>query len=133
MKGFEPIDHRGQHIRKTLRAEIDADIADVLMFIGRFSTNSRGTGYREEVVECFTRGCCFWFAYILKTRFKEAGAEIVIDNTIGHFGTRIRGRVYDITGDVTEGYRGTPYTWEPWDELDDDALRARIVRDCIMF
>ncbi len=51
---------------------------DVLMFIGRFSTD--GHNYRQEVIEAFTRGCCYWFAYILEARFGEQyGAEIVTD------------------------------------------------------
>ena len=45
-----------------------------------------------------------------------------------HFVTEIGGRMYDITGDVTE-----KYDVEPWEELDDSSLKKRIVRDCIMF
>ena len=103
-------------------------VRDVLGFIGRFSTD--GWGEREEVVDCFTRGCCYWFAFILKARFQEQyGAHIVVDYTANHFATRIAGgRVYDITGDVTEGH-----TWEPWAMCSDVALRKRIIEDCIMF
>jgi hypothetical protein len=50
------------------------------------------------------------------------------DHVENHFGTMICGKVYDITGDVTAKYR-----WEPWEKLDDELLKARIVRDCIMF
>ena len=100
---------------------------DVIMFIGRFMHD--GINVRTEVVEAFTCGCCYWFAHILAARFgDEYGAEIVVDYVANHFGTRIRGRVYDITGDVTEGH-----TWEPWDACDDDLLRKRITDDCIMF
>ena len=101
---------------------------DVLMFIGRFSTD----GYREraQVIECFTRGCCFWFARILEERFREEyGAHIVVDYVANHFAARIGGaRVYDITGDVTEGHK-----WEPWAACSDPLLRKRITEDCIMF
>ena len=131
MRNFEKFDPRGPFNRK-VREENDPDAADVLMFIGRFSTNSRGSAYRREVIECFTQGCCFWFAHILKARFGE-DAEIMADYVVGHFGTRIRGRVYDITGDVTDGYNGVPYRWEPWEDLKDDELKSRIFRDCIMF
>lgn len=128
MQGFEPVDLRGQAARKLLKLERDTDAADILMFIGRFSTNSSGTTYREQVIECFTQGCCYWFAYILKARFEdEKGAEIVSDYTAGHFGTLIRGHVYDITGDVTDAY-----TWEPW-PCDDDLREKRITDGCIMF
>ena len=40
---------------------------DVLMFIGRFSHDH--IGIRNQVQECFLNGCCYWFAFILKTRF----------------------------------------------------------------
>ena len=99
---------------------------DVLMFIGRFSTDGQGT--RREVVECFTQGCCYWFAFILHQRFLACGARIMIDYVANHFGCEIGGRVYDITGDVTE-----PYTWEPWCECGDAALIQRITEYCIMF
>ena len=107
----------------------DADpMPDVLMFIGRFSTD--GHREREQVIEAFTQGCCFWFARILEERFRDQyGAHIVVDYVANHFATRIAGdRVYDITGDVTEGH-----TWEPWAACSDPALRKRITEDCIMF
>lgn len=101
---------------------------DVLMFIGRFSTDGQGT--RWEVVECFTQGCCYWFAFILKTRFdEEYGAEIVVNYVANHFGCRICGRVYDATGDVTEKYDN----WYRWDDCDDEILKNRITEYCIMF
>lgn len=106
----------------------DDPTPDVLMFIGRFSTD----GHRErvQVVEAFTQGCCFWFARILEERFRDQyGAHIVVDYVANHFATRIGGdRVYDITGDVTEGH-----TWEPWAACSDHLLRQRITDDCIMF
>lgn len=45
-----------------------------------------------------------------------------------NFVTQIQGRLYDITGDVTEKYQV-----KPWDALDDELLKKRIVRDCILF
>ena len=50
------------------------------------------------------------------------------DEVINHFGTEINGRVYDITGDVTFKYK-----WKQWSEVDNELLRARIIRDYIMF
>lgn len=130
MGGFEKIDLKGLHVRKALKAERDDDAAEVLMFIGRFSTGYTPTGIktRKQVIECFTQGCCYWFARILAARFEEKGAEIVTDYTVGHFATKIRGHVYDITGDVTEGYK-----WERWDDCDDESLKNRITEYCIMF
>ena len=96
-------------------------MADVGDFIGRFHTY-------ENIDDVFTNGCCYWFAAILFGRFIRDNAEIMYDQIENHFGTRICGRVYDITGDVTDRY-----SWERWAEVDDDTLRKRIVRDCIMF
>lgn len=105
----------------------DKIVRDVLGFIGRFSTD--GNQYRREVIECFTMGCCYWFAFILKARFQEQyGAYIVVDYAANHFGTMIGGCVYDITGDVTEGHE-----WEPWAACGDSTTRWRITEDCIMF
>ena len=102
---------------------------DVLSFIGRFSTTIDGRGYSEDMIVHFTCGLCWWFAYILKTRFdSEYPCEIVIDYIVGHFACRINGTVYDITGDVTEKYK-----WEPWDDCADELLKERITADCIMF
>lgn len=78
--------------------------------------------------ETFLYGCCYWFAVILCIRFLGNGAQIQYDEIANHFGTKIEGRVYDITGDVTERYH-----WEPWDSLDDDALRSRVTRDSVLF
>lgn len=106
----------------------DDPAPEILMFIGRFSTDGHRT--RWEVVEAFTRGGCFWFSYVLAARFgAQYGAEIVTDYVANHFATRIGGdRVYDITGDVTEGHK-----WEPWAACSDPLLRQRITDDCIMF
>ena len=50
------------------------------------------------------------------------------DQVENHFVTQIQGRLYDITGDVTEKYQV-----KPWDALDDELLKKRIIRDCILF
>ena len=58
----------------------------------------------DDVDTVFTNGCCYWFAVILHCRFPDS------------------------TGDVTEKYQV-----KPWDALDDELLKKRIVRDCILF
>lgn len=99
----------------------------VLNFIEKF--NNRGDW--KQVVECFTCGNCFWFAYILHGRFNMAGstASLVYDEVENHFGCKIGNDVYDITGIVTN-----QYNWEPWEEVyvRDPLHGARIVRDCIV-
>lgn len=94
---------------------------DVENFLKRFHSS-------ENVDEVFTCGCCYWFAAVLFGRFIRDGATIMYDEVANHFGTRVKGRVYDITGDVTDKYK-----WVPWEFITDSAHRARIVRDCIMF
>ena len=82
----------------------------------------------DNVEEVFSCGCCYWFAIILYGRFIREGATIMYDEVENHFGTRIRGRVYDITGDVTDSYK-----WETWESMTDELHRQRIIRDCINF
>ena len=99
---------------------------EVLMFIGRFSTD--GHRIRRDTIDTFTRGCCWWFAYILSVRFFEQNPRIMIDYVENHFGCKIGDEVYDITGIVTSYYK-----WEPWDECRDEVLKRRIAECCIMF
>lgn len=80
----------------------------------------------DDVDTVFTSGCCYWFAVILHCRFPDS--TLMYDQVENHFVTQIQGRLYDITGDVTEKYQV-----EPWDALDDELLRKRIIRDCILF
>lgn len=98
----------------------------VARFIARFTLD----GKRKEVIECFTEGCCFWFASCLFERFLDFDPEIVYDTVANHFGCFIEGRVYDITGDVTDKYK-----WKSWYAayFDDVARGDRIYRDCINF
>ena len=94
--------------------------SEVSGFLKRFHTDA-------DIDGVFTNGCCYWFAYILFTRFLREGAEIVYDPIKGHFGTRIYGRVFDITGDVTDDH-----FWVPFKEMD-ASQKKRVERDCIMF
>lgn len=100
----------------------------VSRFIDRFTQN----GKRQEVIDCFTNGCCFWFAHNLHGRFAIEASDVIIvyDDIMNHFGCRINGRVYDITGDVTD-----KYNWRNWIEVyREDVLRGnRIIRDCVNF
>lgn len=82
----------------------------------------------KNIDEVFTEGCCYWFAIILAIRFVEKSPEIVYDEVINHFGCRIHGHVYDITGDVTEKYH-----WVQWLDMTDTALVERIRNQCINF
>lgn len=95
---------------------------DIYNFISRFTNNSS----REQVIDTFSNGCCFWFAFILHNRFPDS--TIVYDQIQNHFGCKIAGVVFDISGDVT-----SQYDWEVWENMDDELLVSRIYRDCINF
>ena len=96
----------------------------VLEFIWRFTNHGKLT----DTVSTFTSGCCYWFAAILTIRFWNSRPVIMYDEISNHFGTKIHGAVYDVTGDVTE-----KYSWEAWDDVyaRDELHGSRIVRDCI--
>lgn len=98
----------------------------VLKFISRFT----GNGHREEVIDCFMNGCCYWFAKVLAERFKECAPLLMYAPVEGHFGALVGGRVYDITGDVTERYN-----WVGWDQYrrSEPSQYKIIRRDCVMF
>lgn len=96
---------------------------EVERFIRHFNNN-------DGTVKTFTCGCCYWFAVILLIRFGNRDAKIMYDRRINHFATMIEGRVYDITGDVTDEYE-----WDLWDDvrLIDELDTKHIIRDCINF
>ena len=96
---------------------------EILNFIFQFTN-----GNREQVIDTFTSGCCYWFAVILSERFNNQYPEIVYDVVENHFATAIRGRIYDITGDVTD-----QYTWIDWNTYDDDVHKKRIIKQCVKF
>lgn len=97
----------------------------VLNFINKFTLK----GKRQEVIECFTCGCCYWFAIILLRRFPDG--YIVYDQVENHYAYYISmlKKVYDITGDVTNSYN-----WEKWNDVvkADSLLASRLYRDCII-
>ena len=89
-------------------------------FLKRFHTDN-------NIDKVFTGDCCYWFALILFRRFIRDGATIMYDKTKNYFGTKINGRVYDISGDVTD-----IYDWVLWSELTDD-YKEQVTCNCIMF
>lgn len=105
---------------------------EVLKFISRFTAN----GSKDQVIDTFQNGCCYWFADILFWRFMSVSNPddlgsipvIMYDKIVNHFGVEIDSRIYDITGDVTQSYR-----WECFDPNDPAIEKDRINRDCIFF
>lgn len=93
-----------------------------MQFINHFHNISKS----QNIDEVFTCGCCYWFARILCERFQ--GAKLMYDQLENHFVAKINGRLYDITGDVTEQY--IVFAWE---DFEDDLERERIEKYCIKF
>ena len=87
-------------------------------------------GFGDDVRRCFSFGMCYHFALILHTRFQDEDAHKLYDPVNNHFAVEINGRVYDITGDITDE---TIYSWVRWRDLQyqDPQLAHRIMRDCM--
>ncbi len=92
---------------------------DIAGFLRRFHIS-------ENVDEVFTCSCCYWFAKIMSERFPES--QIMYDSIACHFVVEIDGRLFDITGDVTDKYNA-----ELWSDFTDVIHKERIVSECIMF
>ena len=86
--------------------------------------------FGDDVRKCFSYGMCYHFALILHIRFRDEDAHKVYDPINNHFAVRINGRIYDITGDITDS---TIYTWADWSSFrhQDPKLTERIIRDCV--
>lgn len=82
----------------------------------------------DDVITCFTNGMCYWWAQTLQFRFASHEPKIVYDQVANHFGCEIAGKVYDITGEITD-----KYTWEDFFALEDkdELLFNRLLRDCV--
>lgn len=80
-----------------------------------------------EVTRTFTNGYCYWFAFILHTRFPDS--QIMYYAVGNHFACKIRDRIFDITGDITDKHQ----FFEPWDEYKklDPLETSRIIKYCV--
>lgn len=76
----------------------------------------------------FSGNCSYWFATILYRRFIRDGAEVMFNKDGEHFGTMIRGAIYDITGKISN-----KSDWIPWLNFQDSAEKQRITDKYIMF
>lgn len=92
---------------------------DILNFIRFFSGS-------EDV---FLYGCCYWFAFILSSRF---GGEIWLDVINNHFITKIDDEFYDVSGVVDMSDRKVIYRYPDQVKEYDELFFSRIVRDCVM-
>lgn len=94
---------------------------DVLKFIERFQN--------EGSIKTFTEGCCYWFAFILTTRFPEE-STIMYNPVYNHYAVDIWGVLYDIRGEIEYDDE-----WIPWDEYrkTEKLDSLRLERNCINF
>ena len=106
------------NIAKVAEPMINFTSENILHFIKKFSD------FGNQVVECFTKGNCFWFAMVLAMEF---AGEIYYDPIVGHFATIINGVLYDITGVVKNTNNFVSLEEIRKDEL----LWARLKRDCV--
>ena len=106
------------NIVKVAEPMINFTSENILQFIKKFSD------FGNQVVECFTKGNCFWFAMVLAMEF---AGEIYYDPIVGHFATMIDGVLYDITGVVENTSDFVSLEEIRKDEL----LWARLKRDCV--
>lgn len=77
-------------------------MSDVKEFIFSFTAS-------EDIADAFSGENSYWFAVILHRKFIRDGAKIVCTRSQDRFATMIRGRVYDITGDVTSQSEWTDF------------------------
>ena len=79
---------------------------------------------------CFLHGMCYHFALILHNRFQDEGAHKLYDPINHHFAVEINGRIYDITGDITEN---TIYEWVMWQSIyfHDVNITNQVMEQCI--
>ena len=106
------------NIAKVSKPMINFTSENILHFI------KKSSDFGNQVVECFTKGNCFWFAMVLAMEF---AGEIYYDPIVGHFATMIDGVMYDITGVVEN--TGDFISLE--EICTDELLWARVQRDCI--
>ena len=77
--------------------------------VERFIRNMKQT-FPEEMEFTFYRGYCYWFAHILATRFE---GEIWFNPVTVHFAAYIKGKLYDIYGQITPGVDPTTGEYNP--------------------
>ena len=106
------------NIAKVVKSMVNPTSENILQFIKKFSD------FGNQVVECFTKGNCFWFAMVLAIEF---AGEIYYDPIVGHFATKIDGAMYDITGAV----KNTSDFVSLEEIRKDELLWARLRRDCV--
>lgn len=69
----------------------------------------------------------YWFATILYRRFIRDGAQIMFNENDMRFATKIRGKIYDISGNIPNGTE-----WVAWVDVENDELKSKIMDHIII-
>ena len=106
--------------------ELKSRHEEVLRFIEDFKSM-----HREEIIDLFSNGYCYYFCIILIERFKLNKEAIYYIPIYNHFITKIGKFYYDINGIVlNKNYMKVATKWNKYKR--EDPLEAeRIIRDCI--
>lgn len=100
----------------------------VLKFINHFTNY----GNYKDVITSFTAGNCYYFAVCLFDRFDGYDPVIVYDPIANHWACEIEGRIYDITGELTD-----INNFEDWYDfvksVNDYLYLSRLYEQCIKF
>lgn len=98
----------------------------VLQFINDFKKINK-----DIIEELFTRGYCFWFAYILQGRFDLPNyhSKIYYNDIENHFICRVGKYFYDITGEI----KNTNH-YIPWEDYQNKEFSHSIIitKYCIL-
>lgn len=72
---------------------------EVISFINKFKSYNKS----NVLEKTFLEGYCYYFALILKERFKEG--KILYDKVENHFMFKYKNKLYDITGNATNKHK----------------------------
>lgn len=100
--------------------------------IKKFIKDFKNFGTGKEIIDCFSNGYCYWFAYILKTRFPNGKIYYVpVDN---HFIFSYENSLFDITGDCSVNYLDKLiYSWEYYQYQESGSNHLnKLKNDCIL-
>lgn len=91
----------------------------------QFINNFKGL-HRAEIEDTFLHGNCYYFAKILKDRFRGKICYLPIEN---HFIACINGQFYDIRGKL-DYIDEKIYDWSTYKNFDESDYK-RVIKNCI--
>lgn len=99
--------------------------------IESFIKDFKNFGTSNEIIECFTRGNCYWFAFILKNRFQNGQ---IYYNTMNHFVFKYKNKLYDITGECTNKWDNEGlYNWDKYKKIENNSKYIKLLEHCCIY